>query len=151
MKKVRNKQQIKNTIHYLIKWADWFSEYNFYELVSHLVDTSKAVINYECRLKYKHKKISQINIDEISDSENASCKQMSKWDHVFYSVHNILNETSKSHVFHFICSKILTDFWVNYITSHSVSYFFYSQLQLICQTVKFCCIKNERHFNKNWY
>ena len=47
MKKVRNKQQIKNIIHYLIKWADWFSEYNFYKLMSHLADTFKAVADYE--------------------------------------------------------------------------------------------------------
>ena len=54
-----------------------------------------------------------------------------------------------SHVFHFVCFRILTDFWVNYIIFHSVSYFFYFQLQLICQTVKFCCVKSERCFNES--
>ena len=149
MKKVRDKQQIQNIIHYLIKWADWFSEYNFYEFVNHLADTLKAVINYKQKLKCKHKKISQINIDEVSDSENALHKQTSKWDHMLYSVYSILNETLKSHVFHFINFRISTDFWVNYITFHSVNYFFYSQLQSICWAVEFCCVKSEKHFNKN--
>jgi len=126
MKKIRNKQQIQNTIHYLIKWADWSSEYNFYELISHLADIFKVIINYKQKLKHKHKKISQINIDEVSDSEDVSHKQVSRWDHMLYSVHNILNKTLKLHVFHFIYSRISTDFWVNYTTSYSVSYSFYS-------------------------
>ena len=131
MKKVRNKWWIQNTIYYLIKWADWFSEYNFYEFASHLADTLKVIADYEWKLKCKHKKINQINIDKVSDSENALCKQTSRWDHMLYSIHSILNETSKSCVFHFICSRILTDFWVNYIIFHSISYFFYFQSQLI--------------------
>ena len=134
----------------MIKWADWFSEYNFYELISHLVDTSKAVTDYKHRLKCKHKKINQINIDEVSDSENVSCKQTSKWDHMLYSVHDVLNETLKSHVFYFTCSKISTDFWVNYITFHLISYFFYFQLQSAHQTVESCCAKSERCFIENW-
>ena len=76
MKKVRNKQQIQSTIHYLIKWAGWSSEYNFYKSVSHLTNILKVIVNYEWKLKYKHKKTSQINIDEISDSEDISHKQM---------------------------------------------------------------------------
>ena len=116
MKKVRNKQQIQNIIHYLIKWVDWFFEYNFYESASHLTDILKAVINYKWKLKHKHKKISQINIDEVSDSKNALHKQASKWNHMLYSMHDVLNKTSKSYVFHFVCSRILTDFWVNYFT-----------------------------------
>ena len=51
MKKVKNKQWIKNIIHYLIKWADWSSEYNFYELINYLIDTSKTVADYKHRLK----------------------------------------------------------------------------------------------------
>ena len=150
MKKVKNKQQIQSIIHYLIKWADWSSEYNFYKSVSHLVDASKAVADYECRLKYKCKKINQINIDEISDSENALCKQMSRWNHMLYLIHDVLNETSKSYDFE-ICFRISINFWMNYIASHSVSYFFYFQSQLICWTVKSCCAKTEKHFNENWY
>ena len=121
MKKIRNKQQIQSTIHYLIKWADWFSEYNFYELINHLVDASKAVTDYKHRLKHKYKKISQINVDKVSNSENVSHKQISRWDHMLYSIHDVLNETLKSHVFHFICSRILINFWMNCIASHSVS------------------------------
>ena len=149
MKKVRDKQQIKNIIHYLIKWTDWFSEYNFYKLINHLVDASKTVTDYKYRFKHKCKKISQINIDEVSDSENASCKQISRWDHIFYLIYNVLNETSKSCNFK-VCSKISIIFWVNYIAFHSVSYFFYSQLQLTCWTVESCCAKTEKHFNENW-
>ena len=78
MKKIRNKQQIQNIIHYLIKWTDWFSEYNFYEFTSHLIDTLKVITDYEQKLKHKHKKTSQINIDKILNSENVLCKQMSK-------------------------------------------------------------------------
>ena len=56
VKKVKNKWQIKNTIHYLIKWADWSFKYNFYELMSHLVSISKVVADYKQKLKHKHKK-----------------------------------------------------------------------------------------------
>ena len=124
MKKVRNKWWIQSTIHYLIKWADWSFKYNFYKLMSHLAGIFKAVINYKQKLKHKHKKISQINIDKVSDSENVSHKQASRWDHVLYLIHDVLNEILKSCVFHFICSKILTDFWVNYIIFYSISYSF---------------------------
>ena len=77
MKEVRNKWQIKNIIHYLIKWADWSSEYNSYEFVSHLVNTLKAVFSYECKLKHKCKKvqISNENENEDSESEAVFCKQ----------------------------------------------------------------------------
>ena len=81
VKKVRNKWQIQNIIYYLIKWADWFFEYNFYKFMSHLTDALKAVTDYKQKLKHKHKKISQININKVSDSENALCKQMSS--HMF--------------------------------------------------------------------
>src|SRR5438045_626963 len=40
-------------IHYLIKWASWPSEYNSYELASHLTNAPKAVANFECKLKQK--------------------------------------------------------------------------------------------------
>ena len=132
VKKIKNKWWIQNIIHYLIKWVDWFFEYNFYELMSHLTDALKTVVDYKQKLKHKCKKISQININKISDSENVSHKWALKWNHILYSIHDILNETSKSHVFHFIYFRILTDFWVNYIILHSISYFFYSQSQLIC-------------------
>ncbi len=81
MKKVKNKQWIKSTIHYLIKWADWFFEYNFYKLISHLIDVSKVVVNYKHKLKHKCKKINQINIDKTSDTENVIISH--KKSHVF--------------------------------------------------------------------
>ena len=74
MKKVRNKWQIKNTIHYLIKWADWSSEYNSYEFISHLAGALKAVSSYECKLKWKHKKVQASNMNEDLKSEAALCK-----------------------------------------------------------------------------
>ena len=49
-----------------------------------------------------------------------------------------------------VCSRILTDFWVNYTTSYSVSYSFYSQLQLTHWVIESCCVKRRRHFNENW-
>jgi len=74
VKKVRDKWQIKNTIHYLIKWADWSSEYNSYKSVSHLAGTSKAVSSYECKLKWKHKKVQASNMNEDSELKAASHK-----------------------------------------------------------------------------
>ena len=55
VEEVRDKQQIKGVVHYLIKWAGWPSEYNSYELVSHLTNTLKAVADFECKLKRKQK------------------------------------------------------------------------------------------------
>ena len=104
MKKIKDKQQIKNIIHYLIKWADWLSEYNFYKSVNHLADALKAVVNYKCRFKYKCKKISWINVNNISDSEDAFCKQTSRWNHMSYSVHSVLNEAVT-------CFSYALEFW----------------------------------------
>ena len=150
MKKIKDKQQIKNTIHYLIKWADWSFKYNFYKPASHLVDASKAVTNYKHRLKCKCKKISQINIDKVSNSENVSCKWASRWDHMLYLIHDVLNEALKSCDFK-VCSRILINFWVNCIAFYSISYSFYFQLQLVCWAVESCCVKMRRCFNENWY
>ena len=38
---------IKNTVHYLIKWATWSSEYNFYKLIAHLAKTLKIIAAFE--------------------------------------------------------------------------------------------------------
>jgi len=46
--------------------------------VSHLADIFKAVTDYKQKFKHKYKKISQINIDKVSDSEDASHKQTSR-------------------------------------------------------------------------
>jgi len=43
--------------------------------MSHLADALKAVTDYEQKLKHKHKKTSQINVDEILNSEDVSHKQ----------------------------------------------------------------------------
>ena len=53
IEKILNHQQIKNTVHYLIKWATWFSEYNFYKSVAHLAKTSETVAAFEWKLKHK--------------------------------------------------------------------------------------------------
>ena len=84
MKKIRNKQQIKNIIYYLIKWANWLSEYNSYKSVSHLTDILKVVINYECRLKQKCKKVRVLNMNKVLNSEDvtASHKQVLRWSHM---------------------------------------------------------------------
>ena len=152
MKKVRNKQQIKNVIHYLIKWADWSSEYNFYELMSHLVDALKAVVDYKHKLKYKHKKVRVSNINKTLNSEDVitSHKQILRWSHMLYLIHNVLNEISKSCDFE-VYFRVLTDFWVNCTTSYSVSYSFYSQLQSVYWTVESCCAKMRKCFNENWH
>ena len=50
----------------------WSSEYNFYEFMSHLIDTLKAVADYKHKLKYKYRKINAVN--KVSDSEDASYK-----------------------------------------------------------------------------
>ena len=52
-----------------------------------------------------------------------------------------------------INKNMLSDFsWffeMNYIILYSVSYFFYSQSQSVCQIIKSYCVKNERYFNKS--
>ena len=53
VEEVQDKQWIKGVIHYLIKWAGWPSEYNSYELASHLTNAPKAIANFECKLKRK--------------------------------------------------------------------------------------------------
>ena len=65
---------------------------------------------------------------------------MSRWDHV---ISFLVSKTKYAFKFQSV-------FWVNYITSHSVSYSFYFQLQSVCQTVESHCAKSERCFNKSW-
>jgi len=59
VEKVQDKQQIKDVIHYLVKWESWLSEYNSYEPASHLAGAPKAIKNYKHR--EKHKKCKQKN------------------------------------------------------------------------------------------
>jgi len=75
VEEVRDKRRIQGTIHYLVKWAGWPSEYNSYEPASHLAGAPKAVADYERKLKRKRKKASQANVDEASDSEGAPRKR----------------------------------------------------------------------------
>ena len=53
VEEVWDKQQIKDIIHYLVKWASWSFKYNFYKLTSHLIKAPKAVANYKRKLKHK--------------------------------------------------------------------------------------------------
>ena len=75
VEEVRDKRRIQGTIHYLVKWAGWPSEYNSYEPASHLAGAPKAVADYERKLKRKRKEASQANVDEASDSEGAPRKR----------------------------------------------------------------------------
>ena len=56
VKEVQDKQQIKDVIYYLVKWADWPFKYNFYKSAGHLIEALKAVANYKHKLKHKQKK-----------------------------------------------------------------------------------------------
>ena len=47
VEEVLDKHQIKDKIHYLIKWASWPSEYNSYEPAPHLAKAPKAIAAYE--------------------------------------------------------------------------------------------------------
>ena len=84
MKKVRNKWWIKNIIHYLIKWTDWFSEYNSYKFVSYLADASKTIFNYKHKFKCKHKEISNMNKASNFKIMIISHKQQQRWNHMFF-------------------------------------------------------------------
>src|SRR5438046_9356686 len=67
VEEVQDKQWIKGIIHYLIKWAGWPSEYNSYELASHLTNALKAVADFECKLKRKWKEAKPSTRDDIDD------------------------------------------------------------------------------------
>ena len=83
MKKIKNKQQIKNIIYYLIKWTNWSFKYNFYKFVSHLVDASKAIANYKHRFKHKQKKINKtININRTLNFKNLTASHKQVWDEI---------------------------------------------------------------------
>ena len=75
VEEVRDKRRIQGTIHYLVKWSGWPSEYYSYEPASHLAGAPKAVADYERKLKRKRKEASQANVDEASDSEGAPRKR----------------------------------------------------------------------------
>jgi len=55
VEEVLDKRRIKDTIHYLVKWAGWPSEYNSYEPAAHLAKALQAVAAFEHKLKHKQK------------------------------------------------------------------------------------------------
>jgi transposase InsO family protein len=74
VEEVRDKRRIKGTIHYLVKWSGWPSEYNSYEPAAHLVKTPRAVADFERKLKRKNRK--QTADDYGSDVEENPCKHV---------------------------------------------------------------------------
>jgi hypothetical protein len=65
MEEIQDKQQIKDVIHYLVKWVGWSSEYNFYKSASHLVGAPEAVVSFEHKLKHKWKKKNSVKLSHI--------------------------------------------------------------------------------------
>jgi hypothetical protein len=53
VEEVLDKRRIKDTIHYLVKWAGWPSEYNSYEPAIHLANAPQAVAAFERKRKRK--------------------------------------------------------------------------------------------------
>ena len=72
VKEVRNKCWIKNILYYLVKWATWLSEYNFYESASHLIDALRVIVNYKRTLKRKQKEIRAAGQDSYCFRQSAS-------------------------------------------------------------------------------
>ena len=56
VEEVLDKQKVKDTIHYLVKWTGWPSEYNSYEPANHLENAPQAITAYENKLKRKRSK-----------------------------------------------------------------------------------------------
>ena len=69
VEEVRDKQRIKGVLHYLVKWTGWPSEYNSYEPAGHLSGASKAVADYERRLKRKRKEVKAVDKVDATDDE----------------------------------------------------------------------------------
>ena len=55
VEEIRDKKKIKDTVHYLVKWAGWPSEYNSYEPVAHLANAPQAIAAFERKLKRKRR------------------------------------------------------------------------------------------------
>ncbi len=55
VEEVLDRCKIKDTVHYLVKWVGWPSEYNSYEPAAHLANAPKLVDAYERKLKRKRK------------------------------------------------------------------------------------------------
>jgi len=55
VEEVLDRRKIKDTVHYLVKWATWPSEYNSYEPAAHLANAPEAIAAFERKLKHKQK------------------------------------------------------------------------------------------------
>ena len=55
IEEVLDRRKIKNTVHYLVKWASWPFKYNFYESVAHLANAPEIITAFERKLKRKRK------------------------------------------------------------------------------------------------
>ena len=55
VEEVRDELKIKDTMHYLVKWAGWPSEYSSYEPAAHLANAPDAIAAFERKLKRKRK------------------------------------------------------------------------------------------------
>jgi transposase InsO family protein len=55
VEEIRDKRKIRDTMHYLVKWAGWPSEYNSYEPAFHLANAPDAIAAFERKLKRKRK------------------------------------------------------------------------------------------------
>jgi hypothetical protein len=74
VEEVRDKWQIKDTLHYLVKWAGWSSKYNFYKSVLHLVGVLKAITDYKYWMKHKKtKKQTAENDDDNVEKITRKC------------------------------------------------------------------------------
>ena len=67
-----HKQWIKSTLHYLVKWATWPSEYNSYEPASYLIGALRAIANYGRTLKRKRKEARAAGQDFYRFRQSAS-------------------------------------------------------------------------------
>jgi hypothetical protein len=56
VEEVLDKRRIKGEIHYLVKWANWPSEYNSYEPATYLAGAPKAIAAYEKKITRKRKR-----------------------------------------------------------------------------------------------
>ena len=64
VEEVLDKRRIKDTIHYLVKWAGWPSEYNSYEPAAHLANAPRAIASFEQKLEQKRKRKNKENDGE---------------------------------------------------------------------------------------
>ena len=59
VKEIRDKQEIKGTIYYLIKQVGQLLEYNFFKPTNYLINALKAIKDFKHRKKHKEKEITK--------------------------------------------------------------------------------------------